>query len=400
LTYTKLVNEIFAKTKNSTYDLKTSRKLDEALGFPSKQFPSVHVAGTNGKGSVVYKISQALTLSGMRVGRFISPHILNYRERFQIDGKHISEELLLCYLTRIKEAAEQAQVNLSFFEHSVLTAFLYFAEEKVDCAVIEVGLGGRLDATNILFPELSVITSIGLDHCDVLGHDLQTITREKAGIIKPKVPVVIGPTVPLSPIKEIAEAKESPVIQLEGSYTSTEEENTAIAKKCLEILQGNWALNNNDIQKGLNSIPLCRYELVQSKPIVILDVAHNPPAFKHLFKRIEKDYPEYRIHLLLGMCSEKNLKDCFAFLPDTIDTIYPLESDNPRRASKAQIAETLKTFKLVHTSSTDDAVENAVNAAKKPKDLILATGSIMIMKDVRKALGIEEDSDPIDLNER
>lgn len=227
-------------------------KIEASLGHPSSAYPTVHVAGTNGKGSVATKIAKSLELSGKKVGLFTSPHIACVTERIQINGQPIP-------LAELREFP-----NLTFFESITLAAFCYFAEQKVDIAVIEVGLGGRLDATNIITPILSIITSIGYDHMDFLGNSLEEIAREKAGIIKPGVPYILGPNVCYI---------EGEKVEVRGTY---EEENCALAKRACEIL-GIKPL-------GLAAIPPCRFQKIGK---VVLDCAHNRDGLKRALERIE-----------------------------------------------------------------------------------------------------------------
>ncbi len=241
--------------------LEAIRELDASLGFPSRAFPSIHIAGTNGKGSVATKIAYSLELAGKKVGLFTSPHIACITERIQINGKRIS----------LEDLERLSLPGLSYFETVTLAAFAYFAEQKVDIAVIEVGLGGRLDATNIITPLLSVITSIDYDHQEFLGDTLEEIAREKAGIIKPGVPVVLGPRV--VPRKCFPRGE---FVETRGSY---EEENRAIAKRALEILRVP--------PLGIEKTPPCRFQRFGR---IILDGAHNPAGIKRTIERIDEPF--------------------------------------------------------------------------------------------------------------
>lgn len=241
--------------------LKEIAEKEAQLGFPSRAYPTIHVAGTNGKGSVSTKVAKGLELSGLRVGLFTSPHIRDVCERIQINGVPIS-----------RSALERLWIpNLTFFESVTLAAFSYFAEQKVDIAVIEVGLGGRLDATNIITPILSIITSIDFDHMEYLGDTLEAIAKEKAGIIKPGVPAVMGPRVQ----PRHCFPKEH-WVEIKGDY---EMENRAIAKKALELL--------GVAPLGLEALPPCRFE---KRGKVIFDGAHNPAGLRRTLERVPRPF--------------------------------------------------------------------------------------------------------------
>lgn len=241
--------------------LEAIAKMDASFGHPSGAYPTVHIAGTNGKGSVATKIAKGLELSGKKVGLFTSPHIVCMSERIQINGKAIPLPTL-----------EKLWIpKLTFFESIALTAFRYFALAEVDIAVIEVGLGGRLDATNIITPVLSVITSIDLDHMEFLGNSFEAIAKEKAGIIKPGVPALMGPHV-----KPRHCFPKEHWVDFVGTY---EEENRAVAKRALELL-GVPPL-------GLEALPPCRFQKIGK---VIFDGAHNPAALQRTVERMERPF--------------------------------------------------------------------------------------------------------------
>lgn len=283
-------------------DLAEPLALGEKLGHPEKSFRSIHIAGTNRKGSVAVKIAEVLKRNGLKVGLFTSPHLFSYCERIQINGQMISEEKVSEGLEKILPLTTKPK----FFEITTLLAFDYFAKEKVDIAVIEAGVGGRLDATNIITPILSVITTVDKDHTQALGTTRNQIAYEKAGIIKPAIPVVIGERADLAPIRQRAE-------DLECSLIKTSGESSAIAKAALEILP--FSLKHFE---GLEVNPPCRY---QKHGDIIFDVAHNPMALKNLFERVKKDYPDRKIHVLLGMSRDKDIQGSFRVLQQYADHI-------------------------------------------------------------------------------
>jgi dihydrofolate synthase / folylpolyglutamate synthase len=385
-------------------------RLNQALDFPSQAFTSIHIAGTNGKGSVVTKIASALQESGLRVGLYTSPHISCFRERIRINDEMISEDTVERLLTKIFTLAEQLKIPATFFEFTTLLAFAYFAEQNVDIAVVETGLGGRLDATNIVKPKLTAITSISLEHTEILGTTLEEIAREKGGIIKTGVPVVIGPRVPKRVIRELAHHKKSQCIEVTGNFVHFDDENQAIAKACLNTLN----INPQAIQKGLEKLPPCRIEILTypSKhhltlfpKAIILDVAHNPDGIAALLAMMDHTFPGQPIRTICGLSKNKDLAGCLKLLKKRAIHFHLVEAVNGRGASVSSLEDIL--LKLETPKSTisiaptiASTVAQAVELAAHKNEIVLACGTFFIMSDIRAALGIQEPRDPIDINER
>jgi dihydrofolate synthase/folylpolyglutamate synthase len=281
---------------------------DEALGFPHRAFCSIHIGGTNGKGSVATKIAAALQRQGYKVGLYTSPHIFTFHERIQVNGTLISEEAIERILPRLFSLAEERNLSLSFFDLATALGFVYFVEQKVDFAVIEVGLGGRLDATNVIHPLLSVITSIDLEHTQLLGKTLEEVAREKGGIIKPGAPLIAGPRA--APFFSGSIAAPDP----QGRFY--DEENRATARAALEKLQELVPLSDEAIAEGLKKRPLCRFQVEGD---VIFDAAHNPAAFVRLKEALELHFPARRFPFYLAFSKEKDWKAC-------LEVIAPLAS--------------------------------------------------------------------------
>ena len=325
--------------------------LAQAIGNPQNDFPSIHIAGTNGKGSVAYKIAESLTLAGYRVGLFTSPHLFTYRERIQINGELITEEEVVEGLEKLFKIAKTPR----FFEMTTLLAFDYFSKKEVDIAIVEAGLGGRLDATNIVRPILSIITSIDFDHTEILGETLDEIATEKAGIIKKDVPVVIGQNATLEPILEKADTL---YIARAG--------NIAIAREALKHIP--FASEKG----GLRKRPPCRYERDGD---LIFDVAHNPAAFTYLFDRLKRDFPGKKIHLLLGLSRNREMEGTIALIRRHVDRIVLIPVDHPRliptEELKDQIPEAAILSPLV-----------AYAEAKAAGALTLVSGSCYIMSTI------------------
>ena len=277
---------------------------DAKLGYSHRQFKTIHVAGTNGKGSVCTKIAAVLQNQGYKVGLYTSPHITTFRERIRINGEMIPEAAAEEILSQVYDA------NLSFFDVLTALAFVYFSAEKVDYAVIEVGLGGRLDATNVIQPILTIITSIGHDHTALLGNTLEEIAREKGGIIKPGAPLITGASAaPFFP--EAIHVRPEPYYELE---------NRSIAHRALIEL-------GIQSEKGLEAMPPCRFQQVGD---LLFDVAHNPPAFVRLIEALQYHYPNRKFPFYLAFSQDKDWKTCVEIVaPHALDIAF-ISSPNPR----------------------------------------------------------------------
>jgi dihydrofolate synthase/folylpolyglutamate synthase len=393
--------------------LKNAQDLDRLLNHPSQSFPSIHIAGTNGKGSVSTKIAAAHQAAGLKVGLFTSPHIACFRERICIDRQMIPEKSVETHLNTLFAICKQHEIQATFFELTTLLAFMYFAEEKVDLAVLEVGLGGRLDATNIAKTILSVITSISLEHTQILGNTIEEITIEKAGIIKPSVPVVIGPRVSKNIINSMANAKKCFCIQVEGEFENYHQENSAIAKQVCDLFK----LSVNAIEHGLKALPPCRMEIFSKNDLanagftfplpetVILDVAHNPDGLMQLLKAIRNQYKNIPLRFVIGLSSNKDIESCLYVTKNEVIGWHLVEANNGRALPKEILAQEMLKIgiaenQMVSESSIESAVKNAIKIAGKQNEIIVICGTFFIMAEARKALGIYEPQDPQDVNER
>lgn len=409
--YTRLIQRLFQTNLfgGMKLGLENCQRLQELLGFPDRAFASIHVAGTNGKGSVVSKIAVSLQEAGYRTGLYTSPHLSTFRERIRVNGTMISEERVEELLSFLFQEIEKHKIPATFFEITTFLAFLHFAAENVEFAVLETGLGGRLDATNIVTPCLSVITSISLDHTETLGKTIEAIAEQKAGIIKFRVPVVIGPRVPHPIVKPIADELSSPFHQVEGSYPDFETENRAIAQVALTLLSEKIPLPFQAIEKGVEQgRQPCRMEtLLKNSTTVILDVAHNPDGLRHLFDSISRHYQNKKLRLLLGLSKTKDIEGCLDTLQtfDTFAGFHLVEAQNGRGISRHTLKEKLQmrgveedTLFIDETISA--SVEHALKRAEAADELLVVCGSFFIMSEVRQALGIQEPKDSIDMNER
>lgn len=354
--------------------LERMRKLDHALGCPSKKFASIHIAGTNAKGTISLKIAESLFQSKKKVGLYTSPHFFSFRERIQIDGvlieKNEAEELL----EEIVKQASFLELELSFFEALTQLAFCYFAIHQVDYAVIETGLGGRLDATNILESKISVITSIGRDHEDLLGNSIQKISREKAGIIKKNQPVILGPRINPKPFLEVAKKNHANLIQ-PPKQKSLELDNEIVAKTALDYL-------NLDFVPKVRAFG--RFEILQKNPLVIADVAHNRPALHCFLKKINVKKP---LFCVVAFSTEKRATDLLDLLKNRAEKIFLTEPLHERIISIDGVASHPKIF---HEKSVKKAVALAMEQAKLFDGMVVILGSFFLMPEALALFGIEK----------
>lgn len=399
-------------------DLTNIRKLCEALGNPQEQFRSIHIAGTNGKGSVAYMLSAILQAHGYKTGLYVSPHYKDFRERIRINGTYVSRQFIIDFTQKIKPLAEGIQP--SFFEMTVAMAFAYFAEQQVDVAVVEVGMGGRLDSTNMLTPVLSVITNIGYDHMQFLGDTLPLIAGEKAGIIKPGVPVVIGETHPetQSVFEQKATQEKAPIIfadqhfraQVKAStllqttfdvyqneqlryadlqvnaYGDYQMKNVQAVLQAAELLRAAFKLEDEKIRYGLEYLRALtrfvgRWQLLGEQPTVLCDSAHNEDGLRSAIQQLKK-IPHHNLHIVFGVVQDKDVSRMLALLPREA-RYYFAKADIPRGLDAKQLQEKAKTFDL--EGKTYTSVKNALRAAKRqatPDDLIFVGGSVFVVAEV------------------
>lgn len=392
--------------------LKNCQELDMLLGYPSQAFPAVHIAGTNGKGSVSTKIAAGYETDGMKVGLFTSPHVACFRERIRINGKMISENQTAGHLKTLFLLCDRHDIKATFFELTTLLAFVHFREETVDIAVLETGLGGRLDATNIANTILSVITSISLDHTEILGETVEAIAKEKAGIIKENIPVIIGPAVPKSILIPLALQKNSPCIRVQGEFEDFHQENCAIAQEAMTSLRLSWWA----IENGLKALPCCRMETYSKAMLenmniklplpeaVILDVAHNPDGLEQLLKALRKRY-RAPLRFLIGMSCNKDVTSCLGVIKDEACWFHLVEGSNERAVAKEQLAEELIALgvnreRIICEDSISSGIANGIHLGGINNEVVVVCGTFFIMAEARKALGIVETHDPVDMNER
>jgi dihydrofolate synthase/folylpolyglutamate synthase len=377
-------------------DLTNSLALAKHLKNPEKKFKTIHVAGTNGKGSTSHMLASVLQEAGYKVGLYTSPHLKDFRERIKINGKVISEEDVIGFIEDNKSFLEE--LKLSFFEMTVGLAFDCFAKQKVNIAIIEVGLGGRLDSTNIITPEVSVITNIGLDHTQFLGETLPEIAFEKAGIIKPTVPVVIGEfQEEVFPVFEkIAQEKNAPLFlasnintsnyltDLKGSYQVN---NVKTVLKTIEVLkQKNLVISEENLKNGLlkvieNTSLLGRWQILSKQPKVICDTGHNKEGLTYTLKQLLQE-KFCKLHFVFGVVNDKDLKDILPMFPKEA-TYYFCKPDIPRGLEATLLQKQCAKFSLKGQiySSVKEAYNTALKSAAKD-DLIFIGGSTFVVAEV------------------
>jgi dihydrofolate synthase/folylpolyglutamate synthase len=397
-------------------DLTNTLKLCEALGHPQHKFKSIHVAGTNGKGSTSHMLASILQAAGYRVGLYTSPHLKRFTERIKINGQEVSESFVLSFVNVLKPVMDEIQP--SFFEITVAMAFDYFARFRVDYAVIEVGLGGRLDSTNVITPELSLITNISFDHMDLLGNTLEKIAGEKAGIIKPQVPVVISETQVESRVvfEMKANALQSPIYFADQNYTCTltrsectvfhrgephihisgfplvgayQSRNVAGVCMAMDVLkQQGVVLNTRHIQEGLAMVVSQtglkgRWQTLHTGPLVVCDTAHNEAGIAEVMAQV-KQQPYRKLFIVWGMVRDKDKDRIWPLLP-TEALYFFCEPKIPRAQPAAALAEEAAAFGL--TGEIVEDVNRALEQARhraSPEDFIFVGGSTFVVAELNE----------------
>jgi dihydrofolate synthase/folylpolyglutamate synthase len=415
---------MFSRIGSAAYkkDLHNIRALCNILGNPEDKFKSIHVGGTNGKGSVSHMLAAVLQTAGYKTGLYTSPHLHDFRERIRINGEMVPEQFIVDFTEKISPAF--SDVEPSFFEISVAMAFEFFVQEQVDIAVIEVGLGGRLDSTNIIMPEVSVITNIGRDHMNILGETMEEIAFEKAGIIKQGIPVVIGESHPITaPIfRQKAEAENAPIYfadQLRYANNWTQEPHLLrleIAdhhhtdhlvldldlngiyqvKNCItelaavhQLQEKGWAISNEPTKTALLRVKQMtglkgRWDVIRLAPLLVLDVGHNEDGMKQILSQLSLSRFR-KLHIIIGMVRDKDVSGVISLLPPTAEYFFT-RADIPRAMPEETLA-SLAAQKNIRGKTFPDvnnAIQAAINNAEK-EDMILVCGSVFLVGEVDTA---------------
>ncbi len=415
---------MFQRTGPAAYKntLQNTLELDERYGHPHRNFKTIHVAGTNGKGSVSHMLTSIMQEAGYKTGLYTSPHLKDFRERIRINGQMISEEMVVNWVDQFVKNNSLWKISPSFFELTVAMAFDYFAQQNVDIAIIEVGLGGRLDSTNIITPEISVITNIGLDHTNLLGNTLKEIAAEKAGVIKKNIPVVIGQkqketqkvfedkaSLGSSPLffaddeiqidysmvgidgKQIMNVNSGnrilfPDLKLDllGTY---QRKNVPAVLKVIELLQKQqWAIKDEHIYEGLancsrNTGLLGRWQILGNNPLVVCDTGHNEDGIRAIVEQI-KNTAYKKLHMVFGTVGDKDPEAILKLLPQ--DAIYYFtKSSIPRAMDEKVLAEKAKKAGLQGKSypTVKSAFDTAIANASS-NDLVFVGGSTFIVAEI------------------
>ncbi len=368
-------------------------ELCRLIGNPHKQLKVIHIAGTNGKGSTTSLIASALIENNYKVGVFTSPHLLDFRERISINGKKISQAYVVDFVQQYKD--EVKEINPSFFEWTTALAFAYFHSQNVDFAVIETGLGGRLDSSNIVQPLVSVITTIGIDHVHYLGNTYREIAFEKGGIIKENTPCVIGHGLnkeAVTELQKIALEKHAPLIFTQPLQQkvktdllgSIQQYNIATALTTLNVLKNKIPLTDHNIYKGFekvtqNTLLRGRWEQIRQVPKVVVDIAHNVQAVEAVLEQLNQE--NYKnLHIVWGMVSDKDIANVVALLPD--DAHFYLCQPNINRAmSVSELAQHFSSKKYTIFNSCSEAYQQALAKANQD-DFILVAGSNFVVAEI------------------
>lgn len=402
------------------FNLDRMRALMAELGNPQDQYLIIHVAGTKGKGSVSALCASALRSGGYKVGLYSSPHLLDYCERIQVDGEPISHEGLVKLVDQMRPAVAKIP-KLTTFEITTALGFLYFAQLKVDAAVVEVGLGGRLDATNVVSPKVSVITSLSFDHMAVLGNTLALIAGEKAGIIKPGVPVVSAPQKDeaIEVLLRIAKERDAPFTLMGKDVTfkplahslngqtlqistfnlkpSTlmlsipllgihQVVNAATAYAALKV--GGFKISDKAIQEGFAKVKWpARFEIVRRKPPVIFDSAHNQDSFAHLRVALDDYFPNLQIYLIFGASEDKNIPGMFQEIKPKVKRMFITKSVHPRALEAEKIQELALQAEIPNevVKTVDSALALALELSQKDGSIVLSAGSMFVTAEVMAA---------------
>ncbi len=401
------------------------RRVLEALGNPQEVYPKIHITGTKGKGSVGAMCAASIQAAGLRAGLYSSPHLQNFRERFRINNALIGEEELIDLINLVRPAVDDVP-DITWFEVTTVLAFLYFARQGVDVAVIEVGLGGRLDATNVIMPVVSVITSLSYDHTYLLGDSLAAIAREKGGIIKPGIPVVTAPQAPeaLDVLTAIAVANQAPmtVVGQDWFYTPGRSApgrqefaawragqppetystalvgehqvlNSVVTLAALDVVQqGGIPVLPEHVRSGLMQVDWPgRLEMVDHEPPIVLDAAHNAASARRLVAALTELFPWRPLAMIFGASADKDIEGMFEALLPEVDYLIVAQAVHPRALNPDELAAHARRQGFGGRIDVIPSVAEALDHATRlvgPTGLICATGSLFIVGEVRDVCGL------------
>ena len=389
-----------------TKDLTNTIKLLEFIGNPHQTTATkwIHIGGTNGKGSTSSMLAAIFTANGYKTGLYTSPHLVDFRERIRINGIVIPESFVIDFTNKILVVIEE--INPSFFEMTVAMAFDYFRSEEIEVGIIEVGLGGRFDSTNVIMPLMSAITSIGFDHMDILGDTIEAIAGEKAGIIKPNVPFLLGdmPEAALNTIlnygtyiggkyiaKETTPDKWWEKISLKGIYQKSNL--NVVYNIVLNLRQLDFKLDEDNCIEGLSQVNKLsglrgRWEIIQSSPLTICDTGHNKDGVDMIVKQLQSiKHDHQKLHIVWGMVKDKDISGILSMLPKDAK-YYTCKPNVLRGLDSAVLAESMTMFNLSVSDCTSvyNAYLNASQVASQNNDIVFIGGSTFVVGDLLKEL--------------
>ncbi len=413
---TAAVRALFARTTQGIKpELEIITEVLKALGNPHRRLAVIHVAGTNGKGSVCAMLESVLRASGFKTGLYTSPHLIDFSERFRINGVSIPEKELENYIHLLEAVSEKVAVEsdqrpATFFEISTAIAFQYFSDEVVDIAIIETGMGGRWDATNVIIPLISVITHIDIDHTNFLGNTIEAIAAEKSGIIKSDRPAVSAPQadvvmaelrkpgVPLIEASEVVSVVKTGFPQKLKIETHSrtlppinlpllgecQRENCAVAVATLERLADMLDFEP-EFKRGMESVEWgARFQILETDPLIILDGAHNPSAARALVKTLKENYPKHQVGFLLGFLKDKNTEEFLRAIRPLASKAWTIPIDAPRGTTAEHSAAQAQLAGII---AVPGSVSNGLSAAREwasaePRRLVCITGSLYLVEAV------------------
>lgn len=391
--YHQLIQWLFG-LRRMLYSCESPDLLHQAIGEPAKYFPSVHITGTNGKGSVAIKIAEAFRLNGYKVGLFTSPHLNSFRERIRINGEQISREGVVSYLDALIDTFKKKNLEFSFFEITTMLAFQYFLDQEVDIAVVEVGIGGRYDVTNVIHPILSIITSISKDHERYLGEGIDEIAYQKAGIIKKGVPVLVGYHAAHPKVFHESALKKAPMTVMPNTDSPFYwEENRAIAREAIRLLTPQYAFSQVSVEEAIEKEQPCRFEKVSypGLPPVVFDVAHNDNGLRRLLIALKHFYPDKRLQFVMGMSKDKKIAECVEVLSSDAAGVYLLELKYSLSSALEELKETFQKVgmpRVVSFPKNEETLKQLLSDVKQETDVIVVCGSFYIMQAVQEFLEV------------
>lgn len=414
--YKELLGRLYKLNRGGApkYDLERMRALCSHYGNPQGAFDCVHVTGTNGKGSVTFKLGEVLRENGLRTGVFQSPHVSSFRERVAVDGKMVEEGFVESFVEGVMRDIERGRVEGSFFEVVTLLAFAYFRECGVDIACVEVGIGGRLDATNVLSRSiLAIITAVGLDHCELLGDTCEAIAYEKCGIIRRGSAALAGPTVPVDVFKKVCGDVGAEAYLMRESGESFEETNIELVREAVRILGKRGVAVPVVKEEWLGRRLKCRMEAVPRELVggvckdlpraVYLDVGHNPQAMKAMLDAVEKAHPQREIWMVYGTSSKKDAHSALREARSRVGKTFLIQARSERAKSVEELSEAAKELLVEHQvvakGDIKETLEHIFSLREIEENVVVVCGSFFIMEEARLFFGFDDPHDPFFLNE-